>query len=679
MPAKLAWLCAFVGAYWAYCLYWGVTAARMAGSAAEFVLADRRLPPWVFVASATAMSFSGWMVLGHPDLVFRDGLPFAQLALGAVAIPLTGVLFLKRQWLLARRFDYVTPAEMYGHYFGGEGIRLLVLLVALVFAVPFVGMQLRASGWLLQYLSDGAVDASVAMWVLTAVVFLYVCFGGMRAAAYVGTLQGLLMVAGLAALGLLAVARIGGFGALNAALARLGTSGLGPWGVSAQGYSSYLAIPGVIQFTAGLGREDPVGGIWTASMILSYAVALMGIQAMPAFSVWGFGSRSPKAFGPQQVWASAAFMGLLLVCMPVALGLGSRFLGAAPAESAAGLAVAAVVPAPAAGAPFDLATAWLAVVGQTAPWFAALLAVCALAAVQALAAAAASATGTMYARDVYLRYIRPDADDRRQKLHARIGIGLVLLAALLVGTYAPASQAALGALALAFGAQLVPALAAICWMPWVTRAGVLLGLVAGLVVVVFTEPFGGALARFLGFELPWGRWPWTVHSAGWGLAANVAVCLVVSWISGRADERGHRQQFHAFLREAAAASSNRRHLRPVAWALTLAWLFFGLGPGAVVGNDLFGAPNGGLAAWKLGLPSLWAWQFLWWALGVLVIWFLAYKMELSTVVGRSVEFSATGRSEPAREPAAVGADWQRWFWGTAVAAALLVGAHWMFG
>jgi len=30
------------------------------------------------------------------------------------------------------------------------------------------------------------------------------------------------------------------------------------------------------------------------------------------------------------------------------------------------------------------------------------------------------------------------------------------------------------------------------------------------------------------------------------------------------------------------------------------------------------------------MPSLWAWQVIWWALGVSVIWFLANKLRLST-------------------------------------------------
>ena len=77
-------------------------------------------------------------------------------------------------------------------------------------------------------------------------------------------------------------------------------------------------------------------------------------------------------------------------------------------------------------------------------------------------------------------------------------------------------------------------------------------------------------------------------------------------------------------------SAHKQFMRPAAWALTLIWMFFAIGPGAVIGNDLFGESGGGLSAWRLGIPSLWAWQIVWWLLGVFVIWWLAYKMELAT-------------------------------------------------
>jgi len=76
-------------------------------------------------------------------------------------------------------------------------------------------------------------------------------------------------------------------------------------------------------------------------------------------------------------------------------------------------------------------------------------------------------------------------------------------------------------------------------------------------------------------------------------------------------------------------------LKPTAWIITIAWLFFGIGPGAVIGNDIFGSPND-ISTWTFGIPSIWAWHILFWVLGVGMMWFLAYKMEMSTIPKRSV-------------------------------------------
>lgn len=675
MSEQVVWLIAFAAAYCTYCIYWGVTCGRMATDASEFFLADRRLPPWIFVLTVTGASFSGWVFLGHPDFIFRDGFQFAQVSLCAITIPLTGVLFFKRQWLLGKGFGYVTPGEMFADYFDSELMRLLVVLVALVFAVPFLGMQLSASGYLMQVVSHGRVDGVIAMWVLTAVVFLYVCFGGMRAVAYVGTLQALLLASGIVAVGLVAYGKLGGFGPFNEALAKLGASTLGPWGGTAQGYNGYFEVPGVIQFTAGLGKEAPVGGPWTAAMILTYCFALMGIQAAPAFSIWAFSSQNPRGFAPQQVWASAAALGVLLVVFGIAQGMGAHFLGASGAEAKTGLAVSGWLPElPGTG----LVAAYVAAIAGSAPWFGGLLAVCALAAVQVMAATYASTTGTLLARDLYRHYVNPAASDRQQKLFGRLGVGLVIVAALLTATYAPSADTALGALAIGFGAQLLPSLAAICWFPRITREGATVGLVAGLLAVVFTEPFGAHFAAFVGIDLPWGRWPWTIHSAGWGIFCNVIACAFVSFLGRRTPDRERRLRYHRFLAAYAHPARHARVLRPVAWALTLAWLFFAVGPGVVIGNDLFGAPNGGIAAWRAGVPSLWVWQILWWALGVVMIWFLAYRMELSTYARRHFEFHVPG-GVPAAAQVSAPASWHRRFWAALAVAGIITVIHWMFG
>ena len=53
-------------------------------------------------------------------------------------------------------------------------------------------------------------------------------------------------------------------------------------------------------------------------------------------------------------------------------------------------------------------------------------------------------------------------------------------------------------------------------------------------------------------------------------------------------------------------------------------------PGSIFGNFVFGKPNNGYEDWMLGMPSIWAWQIIWWALGVGVVWFLANKLRMST-------------------------------------------------
>ena len=72
---------------------------------------------WVFVLAATATSFSGWTFVGHPGKIFTDGLPYAFASFYALTIPFTGVLFLRRQWVLGRAFKYITPGDMYSDYY----------------------------------------------------------------------------------------------------------------------------------------------------------------------------------------------------------------------------------------------------------------------------------------------------------------------------------------------------------------------------------------------------------------------------------------------------------------------------------------------------------------------------------------------------------------------------------
>ena len=636
MDAKIVWLFVFVALYWGYCIFWGVKGALSARTASDYFIAGRKISLWVFVLAATATSFSGWTFMGHPGLLYRDGFQYAYASFYAITIPFTGVIFLKRQWILGKRFGFVTPGEMFSAYFKSDAIRLLVVLVALIFSIPYLGLQLRASGFLFNVLTDGWLGVEVGMWVLSLVVFIYVASGGLRAVAYVDTMQAILLALGIIAIGIIAVYYVGGWERLNEGIATLAQFDTKR---TPDGYSHYVAIPGVIQMVSA--GPSATGGAWTGVMILTYMFALMGIQSAPAFSMWAFSNHSPKPFAPQQVWASSFGIGLILMVFTAMQGLGGHLLGADTKFAAAHPEMVNNVLGPILngrdlmdmpGKQGMLVPALIHLMSDAAPWLVGLLAVCALAAMQSTGAAYMSTAGGMLTRDLLKRFLLPNASHGVQKMWGRIGVAIIVLAALVVATTSTDALVLLGGLAVAYGFQMWPALIAICWWPWLTRAGVTWGLVAGLIAVTLTESIGQA---WFGIEA-WGRWPLTIHSAGWGILFNLGTAIVVSYFTQNPEDTEHRMTYHRFLREHASLPAGKKSLVPLAWIITLVWFFFGIGPGAVIGNTIFGDPNDA-STWIFGMPSIWAWQLLWWAIGVFMMWFLAYKMEMSTVPEREVE------------------------------------------
>ena len=759
MDAKVVWLFVFVLIYWAYCIFWGIKGAITARTASDYFIAGRGISIWVFVLAATATSFSGWTFMGHPGLIYRDGLPYAYASFYAITIPFTGVLFLKRQWMIGKRFGFVTPGEMLSDYFRSDSIRILVVIVALVFSVPYLGVQLRASGFLFNVLTDGMLSVNFGMWVLSAIVIIYVASGGLRAVAYVDTMQCVLLAGGIVAIGAITLAQVGGMGRLidgigalsqedrrigaeavaaleergltfAEAQARMGAAkgapaespeaaeaaDLAPLVAAAKrvtpdGYSHYIAIPGVIQFVDAGGKAQ--GGAWTGIMVLAYMFALMGIQSAPAFTMWAFSNHNPRPFAPQQVWASSFGIGLILFAFTAVQGMGSHLLGAdlsfvraypgktaesvvplqrsvvqsayrenvtdaldnSEVDAVVGAALEAWIAAGAiptfgelaggsgpgaeaaaklvahhaesefgpaekpalidlmdsAGKQGMLVPQLIDLIADSAPWLVGLLSVCALAAMQSTGAAYMSTAGGMLTRDLLKHYLMPAATHAQQKLFGRIGVVAIVLAALVVATVSSDALVLLGGLAVAYGFQMWPALIAVCWWPWLTRAGITLGLIAGLVAVTLTESIGQQLG-----VTAWGRWPLTIHSAGWGILCNFGVAVLVSFVTQNRGDHEHKMVFHGFLRDHARLPEEKRRLIPRAWAIAIVWFLFAIGPGAVIGNTLFGDPNDP-ASWLFGIPSIWAWQILWWALGVFMMWFLAYKMELSTVPSREIE------------------------------------------
>ena len=631
MHASVWWLFVFVLAYWTYCIAWGVKGYISSRTASDYFIAGRAIPTWVFVLAATATSFSGWTFMGHPGLLYRDGFQYAYASFYAITIPFTGVMFLKKQWMLGKHFGYVTPGEMFSDYFKSDVIRILVVVVALFFSIPYLGVQLRSSGFLFNVLTNGLFSVNVGMWMLSLVVFVYVASGGLRAVAYVDTVQCLLLAGGIATIGVIGISYAGGWGALNEGIANLTSIDKK---LTGDGYSHYIAIPGVIQFVKS--GPSALGGAWTGIMILSYAFALMGIQSSPAFSMWSFSNKNPKPFAPQQVWASAMGIGGILIFFTAMQAFSAHLLGADTKMLEAGFAKDVMqlgkdlLQMPGKG---DMVVpALINLLAETTPWMVGLLAVCALAAMQSTGAAYMSTAGGMLTRDIYKHFFHKDASHATQKLFGRIGVGIIVFSALIVATTSTDALVLLGGLAVAYGFQMWPALIGICYWPMLNRKGITFGLIAGIIAVTLTETIG---QNWFGITA-WGRWPWTIHSAGWGIIFNFSIAVIVSALTQNAEALAHRKKFHDYLAEHAGLPDSKKGLVKVAWVVVIGWFFFAQGPGAVLGNTIFGNPTDS-STWLFGMPSIWLWQIIWWALGVAMMWFLAYKLEMSTIPEKEIE------------------------------------------
>ena len=612
MEAKFIWLTAFVSLYWAYCLFWGFKGARAAKTSTDYFLAGRSISVWVFVLAATATSFSGWTFVGHPGKIFTDGLPYAFASFYALTIPFTGVLFLRRQWVLGKAYNYITPGEMYSDYYGGNAMRLLTVLVAFLFSVPYLGVQLQASGSLFNILSDGFISVNTGMFALTAVVVIYVASGGLKSVAYVDCAQAILLAVGIAILGGVALLYSGGWNGFTSGLANIVSADVSSGqNLTPDGYSMKVAIPGSIQMVSAGSKAN--GGAWTGIMCMTYMFALMGIQSSPAFSMWAFSNKTPQAFRWQQVIASSVVVGILLFTFTIFQGMGGHILVAnGVLENISDK---------------NLIPELINLLSDIAPWLVGLLAVCALAAMQSTGSAYMSTFSAMVTRDIYAKYVSPDASDESQKTTGRVFVVLVAAAALIVAANSSQAIVMLGGLAVAYGFQMYPALIGICYYKGFTRKGVVWGLVIGLIAVTLTDKTSAW------FGVPWGAYPLTIHSAGWGIFFNLITTFIVSHFSNETDiEKAVKAKKHQLLQSITGMSSARKNKVKLAWGLTLVWFLVGFGPFATIGNDVFSDPNSPALWAPFGLPSLWIWQLLFLGFGIFVMWFLAFYMGMSAPI-----------------------------------------------
>jgi hypothetical protein len=325
--------------------------------------------------------------------------------------------------------------------------------------------------------------------------------------------------------------------------------------------------------------------------------------------MWAFANKTSRAFRWQQVVASSTVIGIILFTFTIFQGIGGHILVAQGKFTE--ITDKTLVP--------EL----IGLLSRNTPWLMGILAVCALAAMQSTGAAYMSTFSGMITRDIYRRYFNPDASESAQKTCGRIFVVVVTIAALGVAATSKDALVMLGGLAVAYGFQMYPALLGTCYFRWLTRKGVTFGLIAGLVAVTLTDRPSSL------FGVPWGRFPLTIHSAGWGMFFNLGIAILVSLFAPEPAEKEERDKRHRFLKEVAGVPEEKKKFKALGLILTLFWFIVGFGPFATIGNTLFSNPDKPETWAPFGLPSIWVWQLLFLFFGIFVMWFLAFFLGLS--------------------------------------------------
>ena len=583
--ADTTWVYIFLGIYIVYCFYWGLKGYFTEKTSAGYAIAGRSIPFIAFLMAATAASFSGWTFIGHPGLIWRDGLAYAFASFYVLTIPITGTFFSKRTWLMGKRYGFITPGDMYAYYYNTEAVRWLAVFTAFLYSMFYSAVQLMASAALFHYVAGVPVTFGAIF--MAFIVWFYVCTGGLKASTWVGVIQFVLLVGGIILLGAYMIAPPDawtGWTQFSAQIAELP--------------ARQLEVPRIINF--GLGGAEGESA-WTAVMVLTYMFALMGIQSSPAFTMWTFGIKSPKPLAWQQAFMSTFVVGFALFFFTAFQGMGAKVLEVKGIMEFA--KDSDVVPL--------LMTKYL-------PGFAlGLVFMGAIAAIHSTAAPYIGTGGSILLRDVYYRYIRQEKAGHAEQIWMnRLLATLVTVAALTVGLTSKAALVILGALATAFGFVMYVLLVGVIWGFRFPSIGATLGVLSGMVAVFVTYYI-------------W-RNPLSMHCAFWGTFTGLVVAYICRGLGVKDNEETIKRQaeVRAFLDDIDAPSEAGQKWRNALKILVPLWYFFAIGPACILGNNAFSFA---------GFPPLWSWQIAWWILGIIMMWALCFKAEMATTNATQID------------------------------------------
>ncbi len=210
----------------------------------DYVLGGRQLSPTVAALSAGAADMSGWLLMGLPGAVYLAGLSKSWIAIG-----LTIGAWVNWKFIAPRLRSYTEVAgdavtvpvflsnRLHDKY---NILRIFAGIIILVFFTFYVSSGMVAGGKFFE--SSFHQDYLTGMLLVAGITMFYTFFGGFMGASYTDMVQGLLMLAALIAVPIVAITNMGGLDHVTDAVANVRPDALGLFaGTTFIGIASALA------------------------------------------------------------------------------------------------------------------------------------------------------------------------------------------------------------------------------------------------------------------------------------------------------------------------------------------------------------------------------------------------------------------------------------------------------
>ncbi|MBS3967185.1 MAG: sodium:solute symporter family protein [Truepera sp.] len=390
----------------------------------SYFLADRGLGGLVLTFTTLATLLSAFTFFGVPADSYRHGLGiFLGVGVTDAFIAVLFFAFGYRLWLAARKFQFVTPSEFFGHRFNSPFLALLYSLSALLFTAPYISIQIIAGGHAIAALTGGAIPYLPAAVMMAIIILGYVLFGGLRAVAWTDILQGLLMIVGM----LLAFVLI--------------AAGLSARGGAEVDLQAWLSLPGPTER-------------WSWQALIGFKLLIfMAVPLFPQVFQRFYMAKSAQTFKTiMVVWPLL----ILLIFFPATLiGVWGRavFPELAQPDQIMPLMLEAFLPGP---------LAVIVIVG-------------ALAALKSTADSQLLTSSSLFTRDLYVRYLNKNASPAQQGVVGRIAVVVIAVASFAIAVNPPGLIVEIGTWSFQGSAMLFPVLMAGLYWKRCTTAGAVAG------------------------------------------------------------------------------------------------------------------------------------------------------------------------------------------------------------